>query len=815
VGSQWPQRRQRLVICLDGTWNQRDSGTNICKLSDLVQEGEVGSITEPFTQRVYYDEGVGTGLLDGITGGAFGFGLSRNVREAYDWLVEYYCDDDEIYVFGFSRGAFTARSLVGLIARCGLLRRGAPISTEELWNGYQILGRHLNEHTGSEPPKNWWERIRGKPKRPFRELRELQNDPWDRDPHPPKRPANRTEALLCRWSRRVRIKCLGVFDTVGSMGLDSLAIPWLRDRIAQFHNTQLSSLVMNGFQALAIDEHRADFIHIPWHQLVHQAGTGTPDSDSRIEQRWFVGAHSNVGGGYADDVLAQYSLAWLVSECKELGLIFKPHEQDLRVDPSELRSLTQSEKSSSGLSSKPPQIRDSYSEFANGFWKHFIRSKREYRRIDPPPELQNGKLMRSVNECLDSSVDLIKAMAEKRGETYSPPNLWEFCSRVGRPHTGDAPRHHYLDGIWAAFWLVVWLAGISVAGWMFDRWLSGSRSHVFVFVIPLVALIADYIESALNHKVALHPDGMKAEACVALMDFCLGLRLIAIICFITGVCVFAGNLLLWILTSFRSPNVLWLVMLDLLVVGLIVSKSWCVAPMMQAGFGSIAPLQEQTTPRGVREYLKYWAGGDSSTSSHALLVPVVRTVWRDIFSFIPAYSILLFIGSWTTFSLAAPSTLGHFHSHRIFGPLESDSRCWIAAAIITIVCSLANVIKDSCHLNFISRYPDLPSHFNVVLSRAATLTGLIFFVPDIVVTVSGALWLLCVQNRHILHFKIDPGSILAVFAGAVILCFSPTPVVRRLGEFSLALCRRSLATVRRGLTHLASAPNRIIFKKPE
>ena len=225
--------------------------------------------------------------------------------------------------------------------------------------------------------------------------------------------------------------------------------------------------------------------------------------------------------------------------------------------------------------------------------------------------------------------------------------------------------------------------------------------------------------------------------------------------------------------------------------------------MTGAGFGSIALLQKQTTPKGVRDCLKYWAGGESGTSSHASLMPVVRTIWRDIFSFVPPYSVLLFIGSWTNFSLAAPLTFGDFHSHRIFGPLESDSRCWAAAAIITIICLLAHVIKDSCHLNFISRYPDLPSHSNVVISRAATLTRLIFFVLGVAMTVSGAFRL----------FKLDPGSLVAISAGAVVLGFSPTPVVRRLEQFSLALCNQSLITVKRGLNYLALASNRITFKK--
>jgi uncharacterized protein (DUF2235 family) len=118
---------RRLVLCLDGTWNRRDSGTNVYHLSNLVLEGKIKptpNAPQTWIQMVYYEEGVGTAVLDHATGGAFGIGLSQNVREAYDWLVERYRDGDEVYIFGFSRGAFTARSLVGMIARCGLYIAG-------------------------------------------------------------------------------------------------------------------------------------------------------------------------------------------------------------------------------------------------------------------------------------------------------------------------------------------------------------------------------------------------------------------------------------------------------------------------------------------------------------------------------------------------------------------------------------------------------------------------------------------------------------------------------------------------------------------
>src|SRR5215469_10680343 len=149
--------RQRLIVCLDGTWNKQDSSTNILHHFNLVKEG-----VDPETgicQKKFYHSGVGTGPLDSITGGGFGFGVEQNVRDAYNWLIANYCegsggrDADEIYIFGFSRGAYTARSLVGFIAECGLLRRGAPLTVEGLWSDYCILGRR------KEQRRSAWESV--------------------------------------------------------------------------------------------------------------------------------------------------------------------------------------------------------------------------------------------------------------------------------------------------------------------------------------------------------------------------------------------------------------------------------------------------------------------------------------------------------------------------------------------------------------------------------------------------------------------------------------------------------------------------------
>ena len=155
--------KQRLVVCLDGTWNNQDDSTNVLQHFALALNGSLpdGGIK----QNKHYIAGVSTGVLDRISGGGFAFGLEENVRAAYDWLVANYSDDrdpanaDEIYIFGFSRGAYTARSLVGFISTCGLLRlhlgRSAGPTTPCLADGaksHERLGCVLRRSTDNRPP---------------------------------------------------------------------------------------------------------------------------------------------------------------------------------------------------------------------------------------------------------------------------------------------------------------------------------------------------------------------------------------------------------------------------------------------------------------------------------------------------------------------------------------------------------------------------------------------------------------------------------------------------------------------------------------
>lgn len=123
--------RKRLALFLDGTWNTVNDNTNVWRLKSLCVDDGV-------TQLTYYDPGLGTGVGERFTGGIWGIGIDDNVVDAYKWLVEHYNAGDEIFIFGFSRGAYTARSLSCLIWKYGLLKLGAPLSIRQLYERYKL-----------------------------------------------------------------------------------------------------------------------------------------------------------------------------------------------------------------------------------------------------------------------------------------------------------------------------------------------------------------------------------------------------------------------------------------------------------------------------------------------------------------------------------------------------------------------------------------------------------------------------------------------------------------------------------------------------
>lgn len=516
---------QRLVLCLDGTWNNRDDSTNVLHQSVLSLDSALNpgdGDNGGFFQRIYYDEGVGNGVLDGVTGGGFGIGLEENVREAYNWLIEHFNDAgsgkdyvaDEIFVFGFSRGAYTARSLVGFIGRCGLLRRGAPLTVNELWSAYCLLGRQHEERTSV------WDSVAGELGPPFREISRLTCDPWSRRSGGPDgaAPLSPAEQLLVQWSRRVRITYLGLYDTVGAMGLDALAIPGLRSRVALHHNMRPTTLIQHCRHALAIDEHRRSFQHTPFvayygHDHSEQELARADENDDagkaskwqraeamwrrKIEQRWFIGAHSNVGGGYESNTLAQLPFAWVLEGARDAGLRCKPFDPPVPA------------------AAALPAPNDSYVSFAAPFGTHVLRLKRNYRVIAPPDDiraarpdatkgaaLRPGFTLKSIHETVDPSV---VGYYRASGRAL-PPNLARYFGLAPAEAGLPPATHHWPEGGWSALvWTPLWAALAAIGLGAVTFFFSGGLLVPPAWVMAVVAfgLVAvDWLESRINFTLA-------------------------------------------------------------------------------------------------------------------------------------------------------------------------------------------------------------------------------------------------------------------------------------------------------------------------
>jgi uncharacterized protein (DUF2235 family) len=121
--------KKRVAVFLDGTWNTVNDNTNVWRLKSLLASGGADGLP----QIGYYEKGVGTTFGSYLRGGAFGYGLNDEIISAYEWLIDNYVVGDELFIFGFSRGAYTARSLSGLIGKCELISIGAPLSVSEIY----------------------------------------------------------------------------------------------------------------------------------------------------------------------------------------------------------------------------------------------------------------------------------------------------------------------------------------------------------------------------------------------------------------------------------------------------------------------------------------------------------------------------------------------------------------------------------------------------------------------------------------------------------------------------------------------------------
>jgi uncharacterized protein (DUF2235 family) len=306
---------KNIVLCSDGTGNSAGKfrGTNVKRIYDAIDR----TLPEP-RQVAFYDDGVGTetSRLRRTLGGALGFGLSRNIREMYTFLAQNYLPGDRIFLFGFSRGAHTVRAAAGMIARVGVVATrqsdidgGAdgPLPQREFERRIRLAYR---VYRGSAKPS-----VAG---RVWRWLRGGEHSEPDaagfRAAYAVRHPGQADAGLA-------RIAFVGIWDTVDAVGAP---VPELADLIDvllwrfRFRNFDLSPQVDKGCHALAIDDARHTFHPVLWNEM--DEPEPEPGAAPRIEQVWFPGMHSNVGGGYARDELALVPLLWMIGKAEAAGL---------------------------------------------------------------------------------------------------------------------------------------------------------------------------------------------------------------------------------------------------------------------------------------------------------------------------------------------------------------------------------------------------------------------------------------------------------------------------------------------------------------
>ncbi|KAK5656657.1 hypothetical protein OQA88_4637 [Cercophora sp. LCS_1] len=363
---------KRIIICCDGTWqssvtNMINVPSNVTRIARYLTKSAKDENGKLWQQVVYYDAGIGTGVssIEAKRQGGTGSGFVGNVIEAYNFIVLNYNLGDQIFCIGFSRGAYTARAVAGLVTDIGIIEPGHMQDFPELYSLYQ---KHTDGHMFRKT-QAWRDWAEGR--RKF--------DPKEKDlPWHLRSPVTEWEKLphgaapeSTRW-----VEAIGVFDTVGSLGIPDVegAVGWIVDKVKGavpvedfgFHNVALSPYIKNAYHALALDEHRKPFDATLWH-FPEKGTAGTPKpkassdelrtawrqlrdtngvsdaelarawedlvaaemyeelkgTDSKLLQVWFPGVHINIGGG-SDDLLAEkksdfeqiaiVTLAWMIEQ---------------------------------------------------------------------------------------------------------------------------------------------------------------------------------------------------------------------------------------------------------------------------------------------------------------------------------------------------------------------------------------------------------------------------------------------------------------------------------------------------------------------
>ena len=374
---------KRIVVLIDGTWNKEGTGadTNIAKLDSgkktITQAFIKASANHGIAQHVHYHDGVGSDgdLVQRLLGGAIGLGLKKIIQDVYENLVSDYAAGDEIYILGFSRGAYAARALAGLIGASGIQRHKNRDEFEIAWNHYRV-------------PPSVRQRIQAASAGDRKTL-ETYN------------------ALVQRQAfhdTRI-IKCVAVWDTVGSygipagIGLAPLARYFTLITLG-FHDTRFGDHIEVGLHAIAVDEHRRSFVPTFWTIEKGRQPKG------HVEQTWFAGAHCNVGGGYPQSGLSDEALIWMIARLQALT--------DLEFDIAAVTANTK------------PNLAEAIVDSTEG-WV-IDHAFPHYRTVLSPVAILHGYLVNRkdpteehINERVHWSV--VAKRTNAAAIHYSPPNL--------------------------------------------------------------------------------------------------------------------------------------------------------------------------------------------------------------------------------------------------------------------------------------------------------------------------------------------------------------------------------------------------------
>jgi len=388
---------KNIAICFDGTWNTSDAPdyTNVVKTARLVAPMD----NEGNVQVVFYVSGVGSeqvafgNSINSLLGGAFGVGLLNNIEQAYRFLIFNHEPGDRIFVFGFSRGAFSARAFGGLLRRCGILQK----------EHVNKIGKAIALY-------------KKKPLPDAEECMSFRRDhsvpAWHSDKEREWRKRNVENA---ENETRLQIWYMGIWDTVGALGVPGhWLFASLFNKGYRFFDDRLSSMVLNSRHALAIDEVRRIYDATPWNNLDELNGERGVTEDTPIDKRpyvqqWFPGDHGSVGGGGDEVGLSDGALVWVVEGAVALGL---------RVDPVKLEKHRSNVNHRAPLHNikKPAFDITSYAlrKSRAALWKLDESDLSEIARkrlVEPPESLPRKKpyLPRPLRALAKSLVELAKA----------------------------------------------------------------------------------------------------------------------------------------------------------------------------------------------------------------------------------------------------------------------------------------------------------------------------------------------------------------------------------------------------------------------